>query len=296
MAKDNLRIITGIHFSKSMLKALNGITFIMNPNWDIEASDVATLPVAFFGIKGIHEIMESEVSQRPLLFYNDTKSSNEAVTNSSKLSVVADNILIKPKQYRMDIIIPYSNLTLLNGNSFVLSATQFSGVVSMLTGSKDVVSKAEQYIAENVAITADMAFLSAVVPYMDVIKSVINTVSLADSRTVSSAIKSIFETPDYNKNSIEAMWRSRSVLKLKLWNGWRYKYVAITNFDVTKEGSEDGVYEASLTVQEMPIITLRNKEQTNNLKPTAKSNFKIHAAGDKVIGVLTSKEAAERSK
>ena len=57
MAKDNLRIITGIHFSKSMLKALNGITFIMNPNWDIEASDVATLPVAFFGIKGIHEIM-----------------------------------------------------------------------------------------------------------------------------------------------------------------------------------------------------------------------------------------------
>lgn len=296
MAKDNLRIITGIHFSKSMLKALNGITFIMNPNWDIEASDVATLPVAFFGIKGIHEIMESEVSQRPLLFYNDTKSSNEAVTNSSKLSVVADNILIKPKQYRMDVIIPYSNLTLLNGNSFVLSATQFSGVVSMLTGSKDVVSKAEQYIAENVAITEDMAFLSAVVPYMDVIKSVINTVFLADTRTVSSAIKSIFETPDYNKNSIEAMWRSRSVLKLKLWNGWRYKYVAITNFDVTKEGSEDGVYEASLTVQEMPIITLRNKEQTNNLKPTTKSSFKIHTAGDKMIGVLTSKEATEGSK
>lgn len=296
MAKDNLRIITGIHFSKSMLKALNGITFLMNPNWDVEASDVATLPVAFFGIKGIHEIMESEVSQRPLLFYNDTKSSNEAVTNSSKLSVVADNILIKPKQYRMDIIIPYSNLTLLNGNSFVLSATQFSGVVSMLTGSKDVVSKAEQYIAENVALTEDMAFLSAVVPYMDVIKSVINTVSLADTRTVSSTIKSIFETPDYNKNSIEAMWRSRSVLKLKLWNGWRYKYVAITNFDVTKEGSEDGVYEASLTVQEMPIITLRNKEQTNNLKPTTKSNFKIHTAGDKMIGVLTNKEATEGSK
>lgn len=284
MASDSLRIITGIHFSRSMLKALNGITFIYNPNWDAQASDFATLPVAFFGIKGIHEIMESEVSQRPLLFYNDTKSSNEAVTNSSKLSVVADNILIKPKQYRMDIIVPYSNLTLLNGNSFVLNPTQFSGIISQLTESTDLLSKAESLLLNNIP-----AF-TAVVPYMDIIKTVLGSLGMADNTDALSNLRGMLEVPDYNKNSLEAMWRSRSVLKLKLWNGWRYKYVAITNLDVTKEGTEDGVYEASMTVQEMPIITLRNKEQTQDFKFQTKSNYELHKAGDTMVTLLNNKE------
>ena len=41
-----------------------------------------------------------------------------------------------------------------------------------------------------------------------------------------------------------------------MWNSWDYKYVSIIDIDITKEGTEDGVYEATMTLQEMPIVTM----------------------------------------
>ena len=40
----------------------------------------------------------------------------------------------------------------------------------------------------------------------------------------------------YNKNSIMAMARNRSVLKMKSWDSWDYKYVIIKDVSISKKG------------------------------------------------------------
>ena len=78
------------------------------------------------------------------------------------------------------------------------------------------------------------------------------------------------------------MWKLRHIVKMKMWNSWEYKYVAIMDMDITKEGTEDGVYEATLTVQEMPIVTMYSKSSDrlqkvkfNRKNPILEKNGKI---------------------
>ena len=274
MADENyMRFVTGVHFSKSMLQAVNGITFLFDPNWEAGASDVATFPVTFFHLKGIHEIMESEISQKTMLFYNDQKVVTTRSVTGGMTNVVADNIVIKPKQYRLDVIIPYSDLSLLTSSPY-MQIEQLSSVASLL-------NTGEQ---KNNSIAA---YLTCATPYVEIIKTLLKSLLIADYASLDSFISSILSTPDYNKNSLEAMWRNRSILKLKLWNGWKYKYVAVNNIDITKEGTEDGAYEASITVQEMPIMTFRKH---GRLK-LPYVNPVLTVAGKAVKGILNGKES-----
>ncbi len=77
--------------------------------------------------------------------------------------------------------------------------------------------------------------------------------------SASSIFTMLCQQQDYNKNSIEYMWRNRRILKLKMWTGWQFKYLVIQNFEVTKDGENGSFFEGTLTCQEMPIITLKNK-------------------------------------
>ena len=70
-----------------------------------------------------------------------------------------------------------------------------------------------------------------------------------------SGIRDILTVPEHNKTALEAMWRHRGLVRLKLANSWRYETVAITGLDVVKEGIMGDNYEADITVQEVPIIT-----------------------------------------
>lgn len=256
----SLSFITGIQFTKSMLKTINGITFLFDATWEPGRSEVATFPAAFFHIKSIHEVIDAEVSQRQMLFYNSQKETSDAVTVGSVMNIVADNVVIKPKQYKMDVIIPYDDITLLSGLSNpALSPYHMTAVTSTLLhgGKKD----------KQGALTK--AFLVMANPYINILKTLLKSMFTVqnfagtgfapDGSFIPSEewITSIMSIPDYNKNSLEEMFYSRSILKLKLWNSWRYKYVVISNMDITKEGTNDGVYEASITLQEMPILTVR---------------------------------------
>ena len=130
---------------------MNNMTYIYDVNWRPENTTKATFPVAFFHVKNYHEVMSSEVSQKQMLFYNSHKlnvaTDSDPALNSGLLNVVADNIVIKPKTYKLDVIIPYHNLTLLD-QSFVFNTHTHSAVVETLltsqSGSKT--DKATQYI------------------------------------------------------------------------------------------------------------------------------------------------------
>lgn len=256
----NVRFITGIRWHKGLLEMLNNMTFIYDPSWKANNSAKATFPVSFFHVKSCHEIMEAEVSQKQMLFYNSSLGENNSdpAVDSGLLNVVADNIVVKPKVYRLDVVIPYHNLTLLD-QSFVYNTHTAQAITSTLLKTKgEGLSKADKVIGSYQTLSQ---------PYFNLIKSLLRTLMGAsfNSRlgTIDEWISNVSHHSDYNKESLETMWRLRHIVKMKMWNSWQYKYVAIVSVDVTKEGTEDGVYEASMTVQEMPIVTMYAQDASN---------------------------------
>ena len=79
---------------------------------------------------------------------------------------------------------------------------------------------------------------------------------------------------------------------MKMWNGWKFKYVMLKNVDLTKSGEYDGFYEGSITVQETPIINVYQKDQISSLERKGKSLLEktmgvgVKNAFDKATGVV----------
>lgn len=254
-----LTFITGVKFYKDILEQLNHITYIYDPNWSADNFAYPTFPVCFFHVKSMHEVMTSEVSHKQMLFYNSKggdidNSTSRAGTDAGILNVVADNIVIKPKSYKLDVIIPYQDLSLLN-QSFIFNSETMAYITS----------KFARYKGDTRTATAISSMSTLCAPVLkfcrDLIRSLL-TANFGTDDSVDGFVTSVMASPDYNKNSLEAMWRLRRILKMKVWNSWTYKYVAITDIDITKEGTENGVYEATITVQEVPIATLKDKKDS----------------------------------
>ena len=267
---NGLTFITGYKYVESMLKAINGMTFFYDANWDGNTKR-RTFPLAFFHLKGIHEVMDSEVQTKRMLFYNSQSGTNKDVQMSSLLNVVADNIVNKPKTYKLDVIVPYDSLTLIF-NSTALSSYQIQGAMGMLTDGSTVTNLVDSKttgVVTTVA-TGDVAqgastellqnLMTACVPYVTIMKELISGLLNIGGFTATDWLTSMLSTPSYNKDSLEAMWKNRTILKLKLWNGWQFKYVAITSIDITKESLEHGVEEATITCTEIPIMEMHNKK------------------------------------
>ena len=274
----NMRFITGVQYAKSMLKALNSITFIFDPNWKIGNTDVPTFPVCFFHVKNQHEIMESEISQKTLLFYNDSSEQPLTGLQGAMTNVVADNIVVKPKTYKLDIMIPFALSALLTDNYMLSSINGVS--TTLATGMAKTSSGLNKF----------QGYTNYVVTAYEILKTlIINQLTVSYNTNAQTVVDTIVSTPDYNKNSLEMMWRNRSILKMKVWNSWKYKYVAITNLDISKEPTEDNVYEATMTVQEVPIMTFKKKKEAG--QPTSVYNNKLlENSGNKVITWLNEKE------
>lgn len=280
LAKTGLRFITGIRYHKDMLERLNNMTFIYDPNWNPNNSDKATFPVAFFHVKSCHEAMTSEVSQKQMLFYNSDIDKNEAdpSANTGLLNVVADNIVIKPKVYKLDVVLPYKNLTLLD-ESFVYNKYTSQAIAETLIGLKSGTAS---------RLLSSWSTLST--PYLSFLKSILRQLALenyTDDFDYQNWVTNTVQQPDFNKQSLELMWKLRRILKMKMWNSWDYKYVSIIDIDVSKEGTEDGVYEATLTLQEMPIVAMYNENISRQQKNQfVRKNPLLEKSGKTVIDIL----------
>lgn len=277
----SLGFITGVHFTKGMLKAINGITFLYNPAWEAGQYRDPTFPAAFFHVKSMHEVHEAEVSQKQLLFYNSQKKADNATTIDGVMNIVADNIVVKPKQYKLDILVPFGVASLLSGlSNTALNPYQLSGVTSaQFTGGEK-----RGTLIEQVASTPPIAAL------YEIMKLFVwqPLVDISNTETLTADyFKSMMYTDTYNKNSLQEMFESRGILKLKTWDSWKYKYVVITNMDITKEGTDENYFEASLTLQEMPIMTVRN---VSGIKVPTYVNVYRNAAGEALKKFIDSKE------
>ena len=241
-------VITGLKYNTSLVKVFNNVTFLYDPNWEYQQGE-PTYPIAFFYVKSMTEQMSSDVSQKPMLFYNTAGDSNDS-TKGGLMNIVADNVVLKPKVYKLDIIIPANDTTLKNTsfsfdaitnvNGFLFSNGEFKGSTGL-----DIASR---------IVNISLGVLETL------FKGLYGT-----SVSASSICNMLLQQQDYNKASIEYMWSNRRILKLKLWNGWKFKYLIIKDFDVTKTGENGDFYEGSLTCQEVPILTFRSQAKSASL-------------------------------
>lgn len=239
-----ITLITGLKYNTSLIKIFNNLTFLYDPNWEYEQGN-PTYPIAFFYVKSMTDQMSSEVSQKPMLFYNTAADTNDA-TKGGVTNIVADNIILKPKTYKMDIIVPANDSTFQNSSfSFesVASVEKFifdsNGRATMSSGQQSAVRIANNSIS--------------------IIKTLLKGL-YGTSIGAASIINMLLQQQDYNKASIEYMWQNRRILKMKVWNGWKFKYLVIKDCDITKTGENGDYYEGTLTCQEVPILTFRKQE------------------------------------
>ena len=248
-----ITVITGLRYNTSLVKIFNNLTFLYDPNWEYQQGE-PTYPIAFFYVKSMTEQMSSDVSQKPMLFYNTAGDSNDS-TKGGLMNIVADNVVLKPKVYKLDIIIPANGTTLkfssfsfdaiTNVNGFLFSNGEFMGGTGLNLASRIV--------------NISLGVLETL------FKGLYGT-----SVSASSICNMLLQQQDYNKASIEYMWSNRRILKLKLWNGWKFKYLIIKDFDVTKTGENGDFYEGTLTCQEVPILTFRSQAKSASLTALSK--------------------------
>lgn len=248
-----ITVVTGLRYNTSLVKIFNNLTFLYDPNWVYQQGE-PTYPIAFFYVKSMTEQMSSDVSQKPMLFYNTAGDSNDS-TKGGLMNIVADNVVLKPKVYKLDIIIPANGSTLKNSsfsfdaitnvNGFLFSNGEFMGGTGLNLASRIV--------------NISLGVLETL------FKGLYGT-----SVSASSICNMLLQQQDYNKASIEYMWSNRRILKLKLWNGWKFKYLIIKDFDVTKIGENGDFYEGTLTCQEVPILTFRSQAESASLTALSK--------------------------
>lgn len=237
-----ITVVTGIKYDASLLKAFNNVTFAYDANWEYDKTK-PTYPISFFYVKSMTEQMTSDISQKPMLFY-DTIADGTDATKGGLMNIVADNIVIKPKEYKMDILIP-SNSSTFQNNSFsfdqITSVHNFIYNKNRLSGDKTLA---------NVSRTVNTG--------IGIIETLLKAL-YGTSLSVGSILNTLLEQQDYNKASLEYMWSNRRIIKLKMWNGWKFKYLIIKSLDITKTGVDGDFYDGTLVCQEIPILTFRNQ-------------------------------------
>lgn len=238
-----LTFITGLKYDTNVVKALNNLTFLYDPNWEYESQN-PTYPIAFFYVKKQTEDMASETSQKPMLFYNTEGDDTDGV-KAGLMNIVADNIIIKPKVYKLDVLVPMNMDTFFSGGYFNINNVVNTNAFMFSSGANQ----------GNKQLSSVMNIASKT---MGILRTLF-TALYGTEISASSIFTMLCQQQDYNKNSIEYMWRNRRILKLKMWTGWQFKYLVIQNFEVTKDGENGRFFEGTLTCQEMPIITLKNK-------------------------------------
>lgn len=283
-------IPTMVQTSSDLLGYWTSLTCLYDPDWNAEQSRV-TLPIAFFHIKSIREICTTNVSKKRVMLYEpqakakanaaaDGLSANAAnrysasdLSNQFRRSIlrsIVDNAYREAKTYEIEAIVPFQPVgRYINDGISVLTNTILS-FLSVL-GISDL--------------AASQSFMSNISKVTKWISPITSAVEAAGKLPNMDGVSYI------NKNSLEAMWDSMHFLCMKMWTGYDYKYVMITNIIFTKSPTEDDVYRASVQVMEVPVLTVTKPKKlvvnTINRNLAAKAVSYAQEALSKPLELLT---------
>ena len=228
--------VTALKFAARTASLLRNLTFLYDANWSPDGS--SSLPFAFFHVTKQEEVIRNEVSHKRVLLHSFGNAHEYSPTGA--LSVISDNIVPQPKVWRLSVLVPMCALLpfLEEVNERTETGLRFAAtaIEGTSAGTSDVLNTA----ADGMAVIRLLLKLFSVAP------SIVNYVT----QDLVSA-----DVADYNRDSLEKMCHNRSILRMKEWSGWTYKYGVITNCSLSKEPLEENYYKGTIEFQEMPILT-----------------------------------------
>ena len=235
-----MRFVTGVRYTASVAKFLNNMTFLYDPNWSYGTYEETSLPLCFFFVKTWQEIGESDISTKPMMFYNSQATKKTQTVNGAVMNVVADNNIIQPKLYKADVLVPFKPDSYFEQYQF--DPDTLASSLAFACNASDSASATISAFGRvsSVALTLLRTILSALCVDLD----------------VASLSNLVLSQNEINKVSLDAMRQNRGILKMKVWNGWKFKYVMLKSVELSKSGEMDGFYEGSITVMEVPILNV----------------------------------------
>jgi len=253
----DLILPTVLRVSMEEIEYWTNMTCFYDKNWEFESS-LATVPLSFMHITSITEIISAQGSEKRVILYEspgDNKSLGFKAPRShpsaaNNLRVIMDNVVVQPKQYQMEVIIPDSLIGPFHkqGLARLEALTQYMGLTDAKgSGAVD----ADKY-SFGVSIADALRYAQTA------ISAVETAANLAD--LVLGAFTGSSQMDTLNKNSVQAMASRGHVVVFKKWTGYDYSYGIITKIDISKKPSEDGVCRGSITFQETPILNISQKD------------------------------------
>jgi len=264
--KRSVILPTVLRVTTEEIQYWTNMTCFYDKYWTFEPN-FSTVPISFMHITSVAETITAQGAEKRVIVYEAPESLNKAVGFDAErhshpgyknnLEVIMDNVVVQPKQYQMEVIIPDSligpfhkqGLARLDALMNYMTETDVSVDVNYGFGKGDLVKGIGD------TLRSAQVFLGAVE----------KTANLADLILGAGGGSSQMAT--INKNSLEAMAKKGRVVLFKKWTGYDYSYGIITKVDIAKKPTEDGVYRGSITFQEAPILNISQK------KVSASSSF-----------------------
>lgn len=259
-----LTFVTSVRYTAQIAKMINNMTFMFDPNWQYGEYEQNTLPISFYFIKKWEELGDTETNTKTAIFFNSSSAKGEQ-RNGAVTDIIADNIVNQPKVYRMDVLVPFAPDACLEQYQLDLDTTTNVYSSIFLSGSGDTALR-------NLSVTQRVVANSVLL-----LRTLIKALSV--DLNASSIVNAILAQNDINKVSLDAMRDYRGILKMKMWNGWKFKYVNIKNISLHKSGEMEGFYEGSITVQEVPVLNVYQQSEIRG-----QSARRLNSGLQKLIG------------
>jgi hypothetical protein len=230
----------------------SNMTCLYDKFWEFDPN-VSTLPISFFYITSLREVIKAQGAEKRVIVYESPTTDQSSYGFNPKiafhpsyknnLEVIMDNVVVQPKQYQMEIIIPDS----------LIGPYHRQGLQRL---------QALVYYIDKVVMGHDTTLGDRVHEALGVSQTVFDVVettsNLADIILGTMGSSAQFST--VNKNSIEAMAAKGHVLVFKKWTGYNYSYGIITDIEISKKPAEQGIHRGVITFQETPILNITNKK------------------------------------
>ena len=254
-SKNNKLIIpTVLQVTSEEINYWTNMTCFYDKQWMFNPK-LSTVPLCFFHITSIREITTAVVSEKRVIVYQAPKGATGAVGSRVQspayrpnLEVITDNVVVQPKRYQMEIIIPDSLI-----GPFIQQG------IAKLSAMVDFMSKVDIVDADaSNKIESGMRIMQSTFNAVNSAAKAADTV-LGAMETGSTQMKTI------NKNSLDQMIQSGHVVCFKKWTGYDYSYGVLTNADIIKKPNEEGVFRGTLTFQETPVLNISQVDSSKKL-------------------------------
>jgi hypothetical protein len=229
---------TVLQMASDIMDYWTSLSCLYDRYWSAEAGRV-TLPVCVFHVKKITPVFSNDVSKKRVILYepeNDRKIPAASLADGMRepvMQTVVDNVVRNPRQYKIEALVPFQPVgryisegaktlsDMVVALSDLLGGTSFTGVWENIFSSAFALLKTAGQIAG-----------------------------------IAGKLPGAEGASYINMNSLEAMADSCRTLCMKMWTGYDYKYVLITELSYDKDPKEDDIFRASMTVQEVPVLTV----------------------------------------